>query len=81
MNKFIILIFMIHLSSCGKVEHKVSGDASVRSESAVWVSYKKMYEEWISICKDSYDEESKEFEKCKKAAVDNLSKVILGTNV
>ena len=78
MNKLIYLtIFIILLSACGKVTHQISSEPveiiiPTDYNVATSVAIKKMYEEWIYVCNQTYPINSVEHKKCKESAVDLL---------
>lgn len=77
--KYIIIILLLY--GCGqKVNHKVSGKAEVEADvttnSAIWISYRKMYEEWVFICQDNFNVDSQEFIDCKKDAMKRLTNML-----
>jgi len=76
MSKILTLFLILLCVSCGRVEHRVSGEARATSSHDVWINYKKAFDDWVEICYNLYPDDTFENFKCRKSAADKIANML-----
>jgi hypothetical protein len=71
-----MLFCLVLITSCGKVDHKVSGTVRAETSHDVWINYKKAFDDWVAICYNLYPHDQFENFKCRKEAADKIATML-----